>query len=286
MSSDECGMRGAIRALEVLRALNLRNGATIVELYRMTGISRPALYRVVRTLCASGYLEADRDRDGFHLTPLVRQLSEGFDDDAWITDIAGPVLDHLQQEVIWPTDLFAFHNDSMVMRRTTRRASPWTIDRAMVGLHIPLLITAVGRAYLAFSAPNVRDGILHRLAESQRPDDAIANDRHAVELMLTEVRRQGYATREQGFMRETGSIAVPVLLNGVAQCSVAITYISSALNAQEAARRYGDRLKVAASEISRAFNRSGKTDTRSAPLQKRTARAETTSVSAKRTMRR
>jgi hypothetical protein len=39
-----------------------------------------------------------------------------------------------------------FHFDRMIMRRTTRRASPWTIDNAMFGLGIPVLITAVGRA--------------------------------------------------------------------------------------------------------------------------------------------
>lgn len=250
----EDNMRGVVRALDVLKALNQNNGATIVELHRVTGISRPALYRVVRTLCAEGYLRFDELLDRFLLTPSVRHLSDGFDDDAWITEIASPVLDRLQREVIWPTDLFGFHFDSMIMRRTTRRASPWTIDRLMVGLRTPMLLTACGRVFLAFQTQKVRDGIIERLALSTHPDDRMAQDRVAVDLLIDQVAKSGFATREHGFMRETGSIAVPVLVNGVAQCALAITYINSALSEAEAARRYLPQLKQASAEISQNFS--------------------------------
>jgi len=155
---------------------------------------------------------------------------------SWITDISGPILDRLQREVIWPTDLFSFHYDRMVMRRTTRRASPWTIDRAMVGFHIPVLVTAVGRAYLAHQRPDVQLGVIDRLAKSKHPDDAPAQDRSAVVRLLRQVAKDGFATRALGFMRETSSIAVPVLVDRVARCSVAVTYINSALST---ARRQG-----------------------------------------------
>jgi IclR family mhp operon transcriptional activator len=245
-------MRGVVRALEVLRALNQKNGATIVQLNAATGISRPALYRIVRTLCSAGYLRSDSE--GYRLTPLVQQLSDGFDDEAWVTEIASPILDELQRQVIWPTDLFTFHSDRMVMRRTTRRSSPWTIDRAMVGLRIPLLITAVGRAYLAFQPSAIQEGVLQRLAESEDSDDAPARERRLIEMLLQNVRAQGYATREHGFMRETGSLAVPVLVNGVAACSIAITYISSAMPTTVAIGRYRVPLQESAARIAACFN--------------------------------
>jgi IclR family transcriptional regulator, mhp operon transcriptional activator len=232
------GMRGASRTLEVLRALNLNNGASIVELNRATGISRPALYRIVRALCDDGYLRFDPGTDGYLLTPLVRQLSDGFSDDAWISDIASPVLDQLQQQVIWPTDLFTFHSDRMIMRRTTRRASPWTIDNAMVGLGIPVLITAVGRAYLAHQRREIQEGVIERLAKSDHADSAIARNSATAMRMLNLIAKDGFATRDRTFMPNTGSIAVPVLINGYAAGSIAITYISSALRASEAKRRY------------------------------------------------
>ena len=117
-------MRSVVRALTVLRQLNVENGATIRDLHRSTRISRTALYRILRTLCASGYVTTESEIESYKLTPLVRQLSEGFNEDAWISEVAGPLLDDLQKKVIWPTDLFAFFDDTMIMRRTTRRRAP------------------------------------------------------------------------------------------------------------------------------------------------------------------
>jgi IclR family transcriptional regulator, mhp operon transcriptional activator len=245
----EAYMRGVSRALTVLRELNINNGASILELHRATGISRPSLYRIVRTLEKTGYLTSDERTQSYRLTPLVKGLSEGFSQDSWIADIAGPVLDDLQKQVVWPTDLFSFFDDTMVMLRTTRRASPWTIDRAMVGLRIPLLITACGRAYLANLPDKVLQGVLQRLKRSKHADDAMARDPRAVDKLLTKVRRDGYAFRERGFMKETGSIAVPVLHDGAAYCSIAITYISSALSASDVIDRYAPLLHRAAADI-------------------------------------
>jgi IclR family transcriptional regulator, mhp operon transcriptional activator len=245
----EADMRSVTRALSVLRELNINNGASILELHHATGISRPALYRIVRTLLHAGYLTADEHEQTYRLTPLVKHLSEGFDEDDWIPNVAGPVLDHLQRQVIWPTDLFTFFDDSMVMRRTTRRVSPWTIDRAIIGFRIPMLITACGRAYLANMPQAVAHGVIERLSRSDRPDDAMAHDPQMVLRLLRKVRQDGYALREKGFMKETGSIAVPVLYEGMVRCSIAVTYISSALSTKEVVERLAPLLREAAVEI-------------------------------------
>jgi IclR family transcriptional regulator, mhp operon transcriptional activator len=246
-------MRSVQRALSVLREMNLRNGASIVDLHQSTGISRPALYRIVRTLQRSGYLAIDDETQRYRLTPLVKHLSAGFNEDDWIPRIAGPVLDRLQKEVIWPTDLFSFFHDSMVMRRTTRRVSPWTIDEAVVGFQVPLLVTASGRAYLAHAPEAEVEGVLERLRQSNQPHDAIAADSKLVRQVLRKVRNDGYALREKGFMKETGSIAVPVRDGDVARCSIAITYISSAISTKDVVARFAPLLKSAASEIERAI---------------------------------
>lgn len=248
-------VRSVVRALTVLRQLNIENGATIRELHRSTGISRAALYRILRTLQTEGYVSRDSDVESYSLTPMVRQLSEGFNEDFWISEIAGPLLDQLQKKVIWPTDLFAFFDDTMIMRRTTRRLSPWTIDRALVGLRTPLLITACGRAYLAHQPDNVVEGVIQRLKRSKHPDDAIAREPEAVHRLLGQVRASGYALRERGFMPETGSIAVPVLVGGASRCSIAITYISSAMTARDVIANYAPMLQATAARIAEGIAR-------------------------------
>lgn len=250
----EADMRGVLRALSVLRELNINNGASILELHQATGISRAALYRIVRTLHSAGYLTLDDHTQSYRLTPLVKNLSEGFNEDAWVTEVAGPILDRLQQRLIWPTDLFTFFDDTMIMRRTTRRVSPWTIDRAMIGLRIPILITACGRAYLAYSSEEVANGVLERLARSERPDDATAREPAMVRRLLKKVKQDGYGLRETGFMHETGSVAVPVLTKGVAHCAIAVTYISSAVTSSDAVKQFVPLLTDAAAEIGLALD--------------------------------
>lgn len=241
--------RGVARALSVLRTINANPGSGVSRIAQVVGISRPAVYRVVRTLEEAGYLRYDSASESLRLTPLVRQLSAGYDEEAWITEVAGPLLDDLQKQVIWPTDLFCFFDDTMILSRTTRRVSPWTFDKAAVGLRIPLLVTACGRAYLSHQDPRERDQVLERLLPGEKHEE----ERQEARRMLERVRRDSYAMREVGFMRETSSIAVPVRVGGIARCSIAITYIATALKPQEVIARYEPMLRRCAESIAAAL---------------------------------
>lgn len=238
--------RGVARALAVLRTINAHPGASVSHIGQVAGISRPAVYRIVRTLEEAGYLRYDPSSESLRLTPLVKQLSNGYDEEAWITEVAGPLLDELQRQVVWPTDLFCFFDDTMIMCRTTRRVSPWTFDKVAVGLRIPLLVTACGRAYLAHQEERDRDQVLERLLPG---DGRNERERRDARHMLERVRGDGYAMREVSYMGETSSIAVPVLVNGLARCAIAVTYIASALKPEEVIVRYESLLRDCATGI-------------------------------------
>jgi IclR family mhp operon transcriptional activator len=80
MGHVEQDYRGITRTLQVLTALNGANGSSLTAISRLTGISRPALYRILAALMKAGYI---RRRDGdrlFFLTSKVRMLSAGFTD--------------------------------------------------------------------------------------------------------------------------------------------------------------------------------------------------------------
>ena len=242
-------MRGVVRALAVLRELNANNGASGLELHQATGISRTALYRIMRTLQNAGYLAVDEQSQRLRLTPLVRHLSDGYEEASWITEVAGPLLEQLQRTVIWPTDLFSLYDDMMVMRRTTRRVSPWTFDRVMLGFRMPVLVTACGRACLAHLPEAAAEELLARLQASAGPEYDALRRPDTVRDMLRQVRADGYALRGPEFMKETGSIAVPVFSNGAVICAIAITYIASAISQAEVVRRFAPLLKQTARDI-------------------------------------
>lgn len=245
--------KGVARTLDILRALNQANGSTVSALHAITRVSRPALYRTLEEFESAGYVTRD-PRGRFHLTHLVRALSDGFRHEDLIAEVAGPVLEDLQRQVLWPTDLATYANHAMVLRETTRRQSPLVIDSAQVGLRLPMLASAAGLAYLAFCADKERDAIVDALRKSDRPGDEVANDERRVRQLVRQTRGAGYASRYMGAIpglssTATGSIAIP-LRNESAVCGcIGITFFSKVLTIAEAAQRYLGALQQAGGEI-------------------------------------
>ncbi|MGV2289885.1 IclR family transcriptional regulator C-terminal domain-containing protein [Trinickia sp. YCB016] len=238
-SNDEASlMRGPLRTIAVLRALNVRNGATVAELSAATGISRPALYRILETLRSAGYVSINLRQQRYCLTMLVRTLAQGFSDEDWVTQVARPVLSALQRKVLWPVDLGTFMNNAMWIRETTRQSSPLTIDRGVVGLRFPMLQGATGRAYLAFCPDNEREQILANLSRLPEPGNEMLERPAEVEALLQRTREQGYGLRYGEAPTETGAIAVPIVLEDRVIGCINMTFIASALRPEEAARQH------------------------------------------------
>lgn len=248
---DSAPVRGALRTLKVLRALNVHNGATVVELSRVTGISRGALYRLLETLREEGYVALDLSRRHYCLTMLVRGLAEGFADEDWVIHVARPVLKRLQRDVVWPTDLGTFMDNAMWIRETTRPLSPLTIDRAVVGLRFPMLQGATGRAYLAWCPDGEREQIVQNLISAREPGHETVLDRARFDRSLDQTRTQRYGCRFGDAPIETGAIAVPILCSDRVLGCVNITFIRRGMTPAKAADRCLAAMWEAADEIAR-----------------------------------
>lgn len=240
--------QGILRTLEVLRTLNTHNRATVSELSSLTGISRPALYRILDVLISAEYVRRN-ELCGYELTHLVRQLSDGFRDEDWIGEVGVPALDDLQRRVTWPTDLGLYANYAMHLRHTTRRNSPLVIDRGSIGFRLPLLCTAMGLAYISFCPAAEREEILAALRKSKWPYDKLARDSQRVAQLIAKTQNDGYGSRYREVVHETGSIAVPIRCDGRIQASIGITFFASTFTPDEAAAKYLAGLNEAASKI-------------------------------------
>ena len=253
-------VRGLFRGLAVLRALNERNYASALQLSRATGLPRPTVYRLLDTLIAAGYVTHGPRPDIYRLTIAVRALSDGFDDEAWMTEIAAPIIAELGQAIVWPTDIATFDRDAMVVRETTHAASPLSINREKAGFRPPVLLSSLGLVYLAHVSDTERETILRNLAASDRPDAALARNRRAVNSLLAEVRKRGYGFREGGISLKTGSIAVPVMWQGRPIACINIHYILSAMTMAQVVERYLPLMRGAATRIEEALADQGGPD--------------------------
>ena len=245
----------------MLRALNSANGATVRELHSLTRISRPALYRTLEEFQATGYVRRD-ERGGFHLTHLVRSLSDGFRNEDRIAEVATPVLDDLQRRVLWPADLAVYANHAMHLRETTRRQSPLVMDRAQIGLRLPIFASAAGLAYVASCDDAEREALIEALRKSDRPEDQIARDSKRVSQLIKQTRADGYGSRYNAAVpglpdaAETGAIAVPVRQEARVCACLVITFFSKIMTAHEAAQRYLADLAQAAANMGEKLSQS------------------------------
>jgi len=246
-------VRGLTRGLAILRALNENNYATALQLSRLTGLPRPTVYRLLDTLIAAGYVTHGQRPDIYRLTIAVRALSDGFNDEAWMTDVAAPIIAELGQSIVWPTDIATFDRDAMVVRETTHASSPLSINREKAGFRVPVLLSSLGLVYLAYVGEAERDTILATLAASERPDAALARDRRAVGALLAQVRKRGYGFREGGISPKTGSIAVPVMWRERPLACINLHYILSAMTMEQVAERYLAPMRAAATKIEKAL---------------------------------
>jgi IclR family mhp operon transcriptional activator len=246
-------VRGLTRGLAILRALNENNYATALQLSRLTGLPRPTVYRLLDTLIAAGYVAHGTRPDVYRLTIAVRALSDGFNDEAWMTEIAAPILADLGQQIVWPTDIATFDGEAMVVRETTHASSPLSINREKAGFRVPVLLSSLGLVYLAHLGEAERDTILRAIAASDRADSGLARDRRSVGALLNQVRRRGYGFREGGISPKTGSIAVPVMWRGRPIACINLHYILSAMTMEQVAERYLAPMRAAASKIEKAL---------------------------------
>ncbi|HTY70609.1 MAG TPA: IclR family transcriptional regulator C-terminal domain-containing protein [Alphaproteobacteria bacterium] len=250
-------MFGLKRGLAVLRALNNHNDATVLEISRATALPRPTVYRLLATLQEEGYVDRGPNGNTFRLTIAVRGLAWGYDDEAWVGEIAAPVLQDLLRQVVWPSDIATYERGAMLIRETTNTTSPLAMLPERAGHRPPVLTSSLGRAYLSFSDKRERESILAVLSARGHRERLHARDRAAVDRMVQATRARGYAIREGGRAPGTTSIAVPVMNNGEVLAAINIICVASAISLEEIVGRYLEPMRQAARQIERALGNSG-----------------------------
>jgi len=249
-------IRALMRGLEALTVLNLRDGATVSEVAQEIRLPRTTVYRILETLCNAGFVFRDAADDRYRLTILVRGLSDGFDDEAWVTQIAKPRIDELGREIIWPVSIATLSGTTMMVRDTTDHDTPLAIERYSAGFRAPLLTTASGRAYLAFCPAAQREALIDILARSNKEENALARaQRSDLQRILTDVAAQGYATtaRTRRLVEEV-SLSVPVPSHDRVLAVLTVRFLSSALPLKSGLERFLPKLRTCAANISSLFS--------------------------------
>ncbi len=142
----------------------------------------------------------------------------------------------------------------MMVRESTDHRSPLAVERFSAGFRVPLLTSASGRIFLAFSSAAQRDSLLEILSRSSREVDKLASNRTEVQKILAEARSQGYATAIRP-RRVTDEItmAVPIQLDDRVLAAVSVRFSGTAVPMKLAIERFLPKLRETAGHIRASF---------------------------------
>jgi IclR family mhp operon transcriptional activator len=124
-----------------------------------------------------------------------------------------------------------------------------------------MLLSAPGRAYLAWCPEKERTSILTQLKKDPGMGLELLEQPQRIEEILEETRDRGYAIRDTAWGGDyskskneyddgLGAIAVPILSGRKVLGCVNLVWIARLFNSDQIARKHADRLKVAALKIS------------------------------------
>jgi len=241
------------RLLTVIKSINQLGICSVVDLNRATGISRPAIHRMVENLCAHGYTERVNGSGTIRLTSQILALSAGFKPENRLAEVAAPIFRDLETRVRWPLTLATRQDDMMVIQETTRDRNPFVFDNGRIGLSLPIVTTAIGCAYLAFCDEEELRLCLAAWQAVNAGQENVDEMLMAAQHRIARAKENGYALRSGGKPERTTTIAVPVVICSTIVGALCITFPTSAVPLVDAVGSFVPELQRAARTIGGKF---------------------------------
>jgi IclR family mhp operon transcriptional activator len=186
------------RGLSVLAVVNRLRRAKVADVRAETGLDKATIIRMLETLIHAGYVVKDSHEATYFASARTMQLSCGFNLPQRISETAGPVHAQFHRAVGWPSDLAIRDGDSMIMIHSSNQDGVLHLNRPS-GFRAPMLMTCLGRAYLAWCNGAEQERIVSTLAAIPGADTELAREPAKLKALLAKIRAQGYAINDRGY---------------------------------------------------------------------------------------
>ena len=239
---DTDSVRAVDRALDILLAFEpgeSRLGAA--QLLERVDLSRPTLYRLLRTLEHRGFVIASGQPRRFGLGPAVARLSKAWSSGLEITESARPVMERLWEETGETVALMVHSGAERICVAELPSPQPLSFRRG-VGHRERVTVGASGRAILAFV-----DDPAPMLA------DIPARKRTAFLQELEHIRTTGHAVSREELIAGAVAMAAPVFAAGRQVVGALAVYGPSVRIDEKKMQRILQRLLKASEQVSRGI---------------------------------
>jgi IclR family mhp operon transcriptional activator len=250
------------RGLEVLLAIDNSSAATLTELYRQTGIPKASLQRILKTLREAGWIERNELESRY-----IRSAAPGASDPqvhwrAQVSSLCAPMRAALQRRVSWPLDIAVRDGGCMLILDAHRPSNGLSVNYRVLGFRPHMLVSSLGRCYLAYCPDGERQTILAALARSKRSFDQLAKEPAELRRLVADARRLGYATRMQSATgadspEHFGALAVPIFSGDVLVACLSCSWLPGVSHEAEIASAHLASLRMTAEAIGRRLHSAG-----------------------------
>lgn len=201
------GSQSLERGLSILRTF--RHGVdslTNADIAERTGLVRPTVSRLCRSLVDSGFLEFDRQQNAYRLSVASLSLALSFRSTEPELDVALPLMRELAQSRKVNVSLATADQLEMVYVETVRFSRQGVFRHHAAGSRIPIAVTSLGRAYLAGMPALQRQCLLEKMQSAQGKDWPKTQEQLQQALQQFELSGFCYTQWQPGM----GSVASPI----------------------------------------------------------------------------
>lgn len=201
--------RSLAKALTLIEALaSSPRPLTAVQLSQTLKITRPTIYRILKTLTHHGFVTREEGgpsyRLSFRLLDLGQRVLEGTD----LLDAARPVLRRLSASCHETVHLAVSEDGRMVYLDKLEGSGPFCTN-SRLGRGVPMHCTALGKAVLAFLPPQKAGAVLDHHGMPRHTSRTIVT-MPAMDREFARIRRQGYAIDDVEFEEGVRCVGAPI----------------------------------------------------------------------------
>lgn len=206
---DKYIVPGLERGLRLLGEFSARDRVlSAADLARRLSVPRSTVFRLLATLEATGYVErADGGRE-YRLGLAVLRLGFDYLASLELTELGGPLLNKLRDDIEYPCNLVVRDGRSVVYVAKSAASRPFA-SNVNVGTRLPAHATVLGRVLLEdLSLAQLRD--IYPEPQLQVYSDSTPRTAEALFDMVQQDRQRGYVLHEGFFEASISTIAAPV----------------------------------------------------------------------------
>lgn len=239
------------KTLDVLAALAEQDGPhRLAELARTTGLAKPTVHRMLRTMTESGFAVAT-EGGAYQAGPRLLGMAAAALAGSRESRLVRPVLLELQRRTGHTVHYAVRHGDEAIYVDKIESAQAYRMN-SRVGGQIPLYCTGLGRAILARLPAGERDAVLGAAPLPARTEHTLT-DPAAIRAALSELDERGFLAEDQQNETDVRCVAAPVTDGlGTVIGAISVSGLVFTLDTESIAV-YGPMVRAAADEASAAL---------------------------------